>query len=217
MNTSISNYQIVKQIYQSANSVVYRGIRLDNYQPVILKVLKEDYPTSIELTRYRQEYHITRNLDIDGVIKAYSLEPHQRTFMIVLEDFGASSLAQFIQNNSTPEKRYTFPIDQFIKNAIKITKILGKIHGVGIIHKDINPSNIVYNPKGEELKIIDFGISTTFTRENPILKNPNLLEGTLAYISPETNGTNELLLRLSHRFLFLGGNFLRIPDWTVTF
>lgn len=38
------------------------------------------------------------------------------------------------------------------------------------------------------MKIIDFGISTQFTREKTTLKNPNVLEGTLAYISPEQTG-----------------------------
>lgn len=210
MNTLISNYQIIEQIYQSANSVVYRGIRQEDHQPIIIKVLKEDYPTSSELTRYKQEYQITQNLNIDGVIKAYSLEPYQRRFMIILEDFGASSLNQFIRNHSTPEKRYIFSIDHFLKIAIKITKILGEIHGSGVIHKDINPANIVFNPQGEKLKIIDFGISTTFTRENPILKNPNLLEGTLVYISPEQTGRMNCSLDYRTDFYSLGVTFYEL-------
>ncbi|MGL4503278.1 MAG: serine/threonine protein kinase, partial [Planktothrix sp.] len=217
MNTPISNYQIIEQIYQSANSVVYRGIRQEDHQPIILKVLQEDYPSSSELTRYKQEYQITQNLNIDGVIKAYSLETYQRRFMIILEDFGASSLTQFIQNNSTPEKRYIFSIDQFLKIAIKITKILGEIHASGVIHKDINPANIVFNPQGEELKIIDFGISTTFTRENPILKNPNLLEGTLAYISPEQTGRMNCSLDYRTDFYSLGITFYELLTGQLPF
>ncbi|MCK5523879.1 MAG: hypothetical protein KAI83_12175, partial [Thiomargarita sp.] len=71
---NIPNYQITQQIYESANSLVYRGLRNEDNQAVILKVLKEDYPTPEELTRYRQEYDITRRLaDLEGVIKADSL------------------------------------------------------------------------------------------------------------------------------------------------
>jgi serine/threonine protein kinase len=89
---NINGYEILTQIYESSNSTVYRGIRQDDNQPVILKFLKKDYPTPSELTRYKQEYEITRNLNLDGVIKAYELKPHQMTFCIILEDFGASSL-----------------------------------------------------------------------------------------------------------------------------
>ena len=56
---NIPNFQTGTQIYESANSIVYRGVRTEDNQPVILKVLKEDYPTPEELTRYRQEYEIT--------------------------------------------------------------------------------------------------------------------------------------------------------------
>ena len=91
--------QVLAQIYESDNSVVYRGIREQDHKAVILKVLKQHYPTPSELTRYKQEYEITRNLDIDGVVKAYVLEPYQRTLVIILEDFGASSLRQLFKDS----------------------------------------------------------------------------------------------------------------------
>ncbi len=56
------------------------------------------------------------------------------------------------------------------------------------MHKDINPSNIVLNPATGQVKLIDFGISTVLSRETPAFRNANVLEGTLAYISPEQTG-----------------------------
>ena len=71
---NIPNYQITQQIYESANSKVYRALRDEDNQTVILKVLKENYPTPAELTRYQQEYDIVCHLvDLKGVVKAYSL------------------------------------------------------------------------------------------------------------------------------------------------
>ena len=61
---------IVNQIYESVNSSVYRGIINKNQQPVIVKLLKEDYPTPAELSRYQQEYEITRRLNLEETIKA---------------------------------------------------------------------------------------------------------------------------------------------------
>jgi len=57
---------------------VYRGIREQDNCAVVAKVLSKIIPL-LELTRYRQEYEITRSLDIEGVIKAYSQRDHQRT------------------------------------------------------------------------------------------------------------------------------------------
>ena len=56
------------------------------------------------------------------------------------------------------------------------------------MHKDVNPSNIVLNPQTGQLKLIDFGISTVLSRENPTLHTPGRGEGTLAYMSPEQTG-----------------------------
>ncbi|MDB9509930.1 hypothetical protein PN499_01755, partial [Kamptonema animale CS-326] len=65
----MDNYQILCQIYESSNSLVYRAVHKSSHDPVILKILKEDYPSPSELTRYKQEYEITRSLQkIDGVI-----------------------------------------------------------------------------------------------------------------------------------------------------
>ena len=156
---TIPGYQIIAQIYESANSVVYRGKREQDNQSVILKILKQDYPTAEELTRYKQEYEITRNLNTDGVVKAYALEPYHRTLVIILEDFGASSLKQ-LMNDSAGAGTGALPLQEFLSIAIKTAEILGAIHSSNIIHKDINPSNIVFNLETGIVKIIDFGIST---------------------------------------------------------
>ena len=212
----IDGYQILTQIYESANSLVYRAIQPQDNQPVILKVLKQDYPTPSELTRYKQEYEITRNLNTDGVVKAYSLEPYQRTLVIILEDFGASSLRQLMDERMGAGTG-AVPLPEFLNIAIKTTESLGQIHSSNVIHKDINPSNIVYNPETEQVKIIDFGISTQLSRENPTLKNPNVLEGTLAYMSPEQTGRMNRSLDYRTDFYSLGVTFYELLTGQLPF
>ena len=211
----IAHYRILSQLYESANTLVYRGIQEGEHQPVILKILKQDYPTPQELTRYRQEYEITHNLTIDGVVKAYCIQPYQRTLVIILEDFGGDSLKQWMSQPTTLSS--PLPLRDFLNIAIKIAEILAQIHGVHVIHKDINPSNIVFNPETGQVKIIDFGISTQLTRENPILKNPHVLEGTLAYISPEQTGRMNRSLDYRTDFYSLGVTFYELLTGTLPF
>ncbi|MDJ0517846.1 MAG: diguanylate cyclase [Trichodesmium sp. MO_231.B1] len=203
----LPGYLILDKIHQSMNSEVYRAIREEDAQRVILKVLKADYPTLSQLTRYKQEYQLTRHLNLEGVIKAYGLEQYQ---IIILEDFGGESL-NIIQNT------YQFDLADFLDIAIKITTTLGQIHAENIIHKDINPANIIYNPKTKQLKIIDFGISTKLNRENPILKNPNVLEGTLAYISPEQTGRMNRGIDYRTDFYSLGATFFQLLTGELPF
>ncbi|MEP6520097.1 AAA family ATPase [Microcoleus vaginatus] len=211
----VPGIEVLAQIYESANSLVYRGIREQDHKAVILKVLKQDYPTPSELTRYKQEYEITRNLDIDGVVKAYALEPYQRTLVIILEDFGASSLKQLM--NGRVGTHGIAPLPEFLNIAIRTAEILGTIHAANVIHKDINPANIVFNPETGIIKIIDFGISTQLTRENPTLKNPNVLEGTLAYMSPEQTGRMNRSLDYRTDFYSLGVTFYELLTGQLPF
>ncbi|MEP0754614.1 AAA family ATPase [Trichocoleus sp. Lan] len=195
--------KVLAQIYESANSLVYRGIREQDNQPLILKVLKEDYPTPAELVRYQQEYEITRSFELGGVVKAHELRKHNNTLVILLEDFGGESLERLL------EKRQ-FTLLEFLQIAIQIAETLGRIHQSNIIHKDINLSNIVLNPQTGELKIIDFGLSTVLSRENTALKSPNVLEGTLAYISPEQTGRMNRAIDYRTDFYSLGVTFYKI-------
>ncbi|MEM9275572.1 MAG: AAA family ATPase, partial [Cyanobacteria bacterium P01_F01_bin.143] len=176
-----TDYQTIAKIYESDNSLVYKGILKENNQPIILKILKENYPTPSELTRYKQEYEITRSLDVDNIIKAYDLQRHKNSLVMLLEDFGGQSLKLLSSETQ-------FSLEDFLRIAIKITEALAAIHQANIIHKDINPSNIVYNPQTRELKIIDFGISSRLAQEFTTVLPPNQLEGTLAYIAPEQTG-----------------------------
>lgn len=161
----INGYKIITSIYETTNSIVYRGIRQEDNQPVILKVLKQDYPTPAQLTRYRQEYEITCNLNLEGVIKAYRFDEFERKPAIAFEDFGGVSLKTLINSSGDGTNRQS--LQQFLPIAIKIAGVLGVIPTANVIHKDINPANIIFNPETGQLKIIDFGISTQLSRENP--------------------------------------------------
>ncbi|MBK4728400.1 AAA family ATPase [Oxynema sp. CENA135] len=206
----IPGYQILALIYESDRSIVYRGRREQDKQPVVLKVLKKDYPTAEEISRYRQEYEITRSLNLPSVVKAYALEKYQNTLVTILEDFGGESL-RILMNSQK------FTLLGFLNLAIQITQSLGEIHAANIIHKDINPSNITFNPATGDLKIIDFSIASILTRDNPTIQNPHALEGTLAYMSPEQTGRMNRSLDYRTDFYSLGVTFYELLTGQLPF
>ena len=210
MKHRLGEYLLHEKIYESTNSEVYRGIGETNRQHYILKILKQDYPTYQELIRYKQEYEIIRNLDLDGIIKAYGIETYRNTLAIIFEDFGASSLQKLMKDVALfPESASACLLD-FLTLAIAITDALGQLHGARIVHKDINPSNIVFNPKTHQVKLIDFGISTALNLENPEFKHPNVIEGTLPYISPEQTGRMNRFVDYRTDFYSLGATFYEL-------
>ncbi len=194
------NYKIIAKIYESSNSIIYRAWRNGDNKAVILKVLKEDYPTN-ELSCYRNGYDILCKLaDLSGVVNVHSIEKYQNTLVMCLEDFGGKSLKIWLNER-------VFTLDELLSLAIHIIDILGEIHHKRIIHKNINPSNIVFNPSTGKLKFIDFGIATQLSQQ---YMNQNVLEGTLEYMSPEQTGRMNSALDYRTDFYSLGVTFYEL-------
>ncbi|MGA0200831.1 MAG: serine/threonine protein kinase, partial [Prochlorotrichaceae cyanobacterium] len=175
---SLPGYEITEQIHESHNSLVYRGYRLNDRLGVVIKMCKQIYPDPLRIYHYQQEFEILNTLKVPGIVKAYDLVLTDDRPYLVLEDFGGISLSKLNIGG-------TLDLADFLSIAISVTEIIDNIHSCKIIHKDLNPSNILLNVETQEIKIIDFGIATVLEQETQTFVNPNLLEGTLAYISPE--------------------------------
>lgn len=206
----ISGYQVREQIYESNNSIIYRGDRQGDSQSVILKMLRQDYPTPEKIAWFKREYETTRLLNLAGVIDVYSLEKYQNRWVMMVEDFGGISLEQTMRSRQ-------LSLSEFWMLALGSVSILAQVHQRQVIHKDINPSNIVWNPLTGQLKLIDFGISTQLSLENPTSNNPNQLEGTLAYISPEQTGRMNRGIDYRTDFYSLGVTFYEILTGQLPF
>jgi serine/threonine protein kinase len=209
----ILNYQIKEKLNEGTHSIVYRACRRDDNQGVILKVMKQEYPTSEEITYFKREYEVIRALSgTPGVVQAYGLEKVENRFMLILEDFGGESLTRLIQ-----QKHVNPELSELMHLAIQIAKILGEIHSQNVIHKNINPSNIVWNPKTGQVKIIDFGFSARLPGEKEIMRNLNMLEGTLPYMAPEQTGRMNRAIDYRTDFYSFGVSFYEILTGRLPF
>ncbi|MGK5092547.1 ATP-binding sensor histidine kinase [Deltaproteobacteria bacterium TL4] len=197
---NLPHYEIKEQLYESAHSTVYRATRTTDNTPVILKNLKKAPPSPEDTARFRREYAMTSAFDHEGIIKVQALESFENTLVMTVEDFGGESLSRLL-----PQKKLT--PEEFLKLAIAIVDSLSIVHDRHIMHKDINPSNIIWNPETGVVKLIDFGISTELPREIQSVWNPNVLEGTLPYMSPEQTGRMNRSMDYRTDFYSLGATF----------
>ncbi len=200
---TLSDYKIICEVYQSHLSTIYRGIQIENNTPVVIKQLNNEYPSPLELASFKREYEIAFKLSGNGIIKVYDFKKHEKKPAIIFEDFGGDPLSRIL-TISPPDLAGKLSI------AIKMTEALGEIHQQNIIHKDINPTNFLWNPETNRGRIIDFGISTELSRENPEIRNPNILEGTLNYISPEQTGRMNRAMDYRTDLYSLGISFYEI-------
>lgn len=174
---TISGYRIGRPLYKGRRTAVYQGRRLDDEKPVIIKTLLAEHLTAENIGTLRHEYGVTRLLDLENVVHSYGLESSDDGPALILEDFGGVPLKNIIAPGGIKP-------DVSLNIAIQIAQALGELHQNHVIHKDIKPSNIIINPDTGQVKITDFGISSLLEREY----HPDVLGGSLAYMSPEQTG-----------------------------
>jgi len=69
-----------------------------------------------------------------------------------------------------------------------LARILARIHRLGVLHKDLNPSNILLQVEAMRSVLIDFDLATTFAEERPAFTHHSEITGTLGYLAPEQTG-----------------------------
>ncbi|MBD2329776.1 AAA family ATPase [Alkalinema sp. FACHB-956] len=206
----IPGYCDLKFRCEGSRCTIYSAYRSDGL-PVILKHLRDPYPSPAEVARFRREYQMTRQFQQAGIIHCLDLIDRGNQFVMVLEDFGGQDLDHFLTIEPL------LPMAQCLELMLRLAQSLGEVHRALIIHKDINPSNIVWNPQTDTLKLIDFGIASQLSRETPSLTDIRVLEGTLAYISPEQTGRMNRSVDFRSDLYALGVTFYRILTGQLPF
>ena len=217
LNTSspFAGYRITEQIYLGIKTLVCRGIREQDEKPVIIKLMQNEYPTFSEIIQFRNQYSITKNLDLPGIVKPYSLVNYRNGYALLMEDCGGISLKDWgLEKKNLPITNF---LSQFFHIAIQIASTLGELHRHRVIHKDIKPANILVNPSTLEVRLIDFSIASLLPREIQFLTSPNVLEGTLAYISPEQTGRMNRGIDYRSDFYALGITFFELLTGQLPF
>ncbi|BAY90621.1 MULTISPECIES: trifunctional serine/threonine-protein kinase/ATP-binding protein/sensor histidine kinase [unclassified Tolypothrix] len=206
----ISGYQIVSQLYVGTRTKVYQAIRESDSLAVIIKMLAAEYPCFQELLQFCNQYTITKHLNIPGIIQPLSLETYNNGYLLVMPYTGDIALQAYIKNTN-------LSLLEFLNIAIQLTSILQELHQNNVIHKDIKPANILIHPQTKQVQLIDFSIASLLPKESPEIKNPNVLEGTLAYIAPEQTGRMNRGIDYRSDYYALGVTFYELLSGELPF
>ncbi|MEH2093611.1 ATP-binding sensor histidine kinase [Nostoc sp.] len=207
---AIFGYHLVEQLYLGSRTAVYRSVQLVTQRPVVIKVLRRDYPSFGELVQFRNQYAIAKNLPIPGIVQPLSLEPLGNGYGLVMEDCGGVSLGKYIQQQS-------LDLTEVLVIALQIADTLHDLIHHRVVHKDIKPANILIQPESKQVKLIDFSIASLLPKETQEIQSANILEGTLAYLAPEQTGRMNRGIDYRADFYALGVTLYQLLTGTLPF
>jgi PAS domain S-box-containing protein len=206
----IARYEVTEEVHAGARTLVYRAVRRSDGLRVVLKTTRTDAPTLEQFARWTHEHDILRRLSLASVPRVCELTLDGSRPVLVLEDVGGSSVRELLDAGP-------FELGDVLELALHVASALSDIHAERVIHKDINPSNLILNRSTGRAQIIDFGISSLLAREAPKTNHPNVLEGTLPYISPEQTGRMNRSIDYRTDFYSLGATLYELLTGTVPF
>ena len=200
---SLSQFEIKDIIYSYEDTVVARVVpkvplddTLTEKPTVIIKYQNTDYPSIALDSRWKNEFNILRAIDSKWVIKAHALKQYNNSHILVLEDFSSTTLSDLIAENS-------LSFSERLDIACQLTSALGEVHRLQLIHRDLNPSNILIDPDTFQLKLCDFALATRLSHKQIKVLNHDLW-GKFEYISPEQTGRTNIKVDYRSDFYSLG-------------
>lgn len=171
---TIGKYVATDVIGRGGYSIVYKGLHKDLNMPVAIKmmrhnlVMKEDF-----LASFHNEARTIARLNHKNIVRVYDIEERYRTVFIVMELLEGESLKEMIHRLG---KIPPLPAAYFLS---QICSGLHYAHEHGILHLDINPTNVQVQ-RDDQLKILDFGMACHQGADDR-----SVFDGTIFYMAPE--------------------------------
>ncbi len=173
-------YKPLKSIYKNEQNEIILASRITDDKKVILKQSVIVNDNIDKVSKLGHEYDILKDLNHEGIPKVHEFLFDNESVAIVQDFIDGTELRKQIFN-----KKLSY--GEVLDLSIQLADTLSYIHEKGIIHKDINPGNILITNE-RSLKLLDFGISSNLNSETSDILNVDKIEGTLVYISPEQTG-----------------------------
>ncbi len=187
----IGNYQITGELAQGGMGAVYRGHHLRLPREVVVKsILLDAFSPSAQAqlkARFCREACIQSQLDHPNIVRVYEFFEAEENYYLVMEYVSGMSLRDLLDKQGAPTPAQTVYLFKQVLAALDYAHNFTYVdesnnRHTGIIHRDINPANLLLDNKGR-IKITDFG-AVKLTGESRLTQS-GFHPGTIEYMSPE--------------------------------
>lgn len=154
-------------------NILYRGCK--NGRFFVYKGLKEEYRGNLMYEELlKKDFNIGFSLSHNGICQYYGMIDHPTAGNCIIMEWVDGRTLESLINEARTDGTLARKI------ICEICDALGYMHSKQIVHRDLKPENIMITHNGNNVKIIDFGLSDADSYN--AFKSP---AGTRAYASPE--------------------------------
>lgn len=180
----LGQYQLEERLGEGGMGVVYRGRHALLRRPTAIKLLDADKTNDDAIARFEREVTLTSQLNHPNTIAIYDYgRTPEGVFYYAMELLDGVDLERLVRDHG-PQ-----PPGRVIDILRQICGSLAEAHGVGLIHRDVKPSNVVLTRRGglfDFVKLLDFGlVKAVAAGKQASLTSAGSLTGTPMYMSPE--------------------------------
>lgn len=169
-------YRIVGILGRGGMGVVYRAIDLTLGEEVALKLVSGVVEgRSDVMTRFRQEVRLSRRVTHPNVIRVHDLGEQDQQLYMTMEVINGPTLRTILRN------QMSLPLNRAIEIARTMATALSAAHAVGVIHRDLKPTNVLIDSTGRVV-LTDFGIARFLYDDRGLTDG---IIGTMSYMAPE--------------------------------
>jgi bifunctional DNase/RNase/tRNA A-37 threonylcarbamoyl transferase component Bud32 len=169
-------YQLQDNIGRGDKATIYRARDLRMDRVVAVKVLREVYSTDPKFVRrFQVEAKAASALQHPNIVQVYDYGQTDGNYYIVMEFVEGTDLRRYLQS------RGVLDVDRAINIAHNVALGLGAAHRRDIVHRDVNPQNVLVG-RGGSIKLTNFGIEEINAER---LTTPGMTLGTVQYYAPE--------------------------------
>ena len=177
---SIDQYHILEQLGQGGMATVYRAYDTRLERDVAIKIIRTDEipPSQLEmlLKRFEREVKSQARFSHPNIVPVFDFGEYEGMPYLVME---------YLQVGTLRDKMHgTLPLGTAVAVLAPIASALAYAHGLGVIHRDVKPSNILFNQQRRPM-LTDFGIAKLLESNQSTLTGTGLGVGTPEYMAPE--------------------------------
>ncbi len=179
--------------------VVYRARQVSLNRPVALKMILAGQLATLTLKqRFHTEAEAAARLDHPNIVPIYEIGEHDGQYYYSMKLIEGGTLAEAIlcrsrrkeaqtsfgrKQKSEPPHVGCYKEDEAALLLEKVARAVHYAHQRGILHRDLKPTNILLDAKGEP-HVTDFGLAKLVEEDSSLTMSAAIL-GTPAYMSPE--------------------------------